>query len=222
MSFPVDFELTGQRPLLMHHDNIQGSDELKAWRQDPRNKNQSVAGDDRSPAWTWASYLYHDGEAVCMPQENLMAALMFGGSQIILQKQKTFKQLSQSGMVCQQEYLRFEYSADGAEYKQLKVKDLKFIDKLPFAEQAERVAGMGFRLFMKRASVGTSKHVRVRPRFEHWRVTGSLMVLSQDITMDRLEQIFMHAGLAGLGDWRPSSPKRPGPYGMFTATLRKS
>ena len=55
--YKVAFELVGEMPLLMHWDNIEGGDTLKEWRQDPKNKNQSVPGDDRSPSWTWQTYL---------------------------------------------------------------------------------------------------------------------------------------------------------------------
>jgi len=63
------FELTGFMPLLMHADNIEGSDELTEWRKLPANKGLSVPGDDRSPGWTWQTYLYHDGEHVVMPAD---------------------------------------------------------------------------------------------------------------------------------------------------------
>lgn len=205
-------------PLLMHWDNIEGGDTLKEWRQDGANKNQSVPGDDRSPAWTWHTYLYNDGENVTIPQDNVMAALMAGGVQVILKKQKTFKELSQSGILIATEHLRFEY-ADG---KQLALADVAAMRDLPFAKQADECRKLGFRLFCKRAKVGNSKHVRVRPRFDEWRVSGELMVVSADLPFDKLELIFNYAGRAGLCDWRPNSPKRPGPYGMFEAKLKKS
>ena len=45
------YTLTGIAPLLHHKDDVELSDELSAWRLDPANKNLSVKGDDRSPAW---------------------------------------------------------------------------------------------------------------------------------------------------------------------------
>lgn len=215
--YKVAFELVGEMPLLMHWDNIEGGDILKEWRQDPKNKNQSVPGDDRSPAWTWTTYLYTDGEHVTMPQDNVMAALMSGGTQVILKKQKTYKELSQSAVLIATEHLRFEYG-DGKQLAMSKVEEMK---ELPFQKHVEACQKLGFRLFCKRAKIGNSKHVRVRPRFDKWRVSGELTVMSEDLPFDKLELIFGYAGRAGLGDWRPNSPKRPGPYGMFTAALRK-
>lgn len=215
--YRVEFTLTGDMPLLMHRDNIEGGDLLKAWREDPANKNQSVPGDDRSPGWTWQTYLYNDGSHVTMPQENVMSALLVGGTQVILKRQKTYKELSQSAILMATENLRFEYG-DG---KQLAMSKIDAMRDLPFAKQFEECEKLGFRLFCKRAKIGTSKHVRVRPRFDSWAVSGELDVISNDLPFDKLELIFRFAGRAGLCDWRPSSPKRPGPYGMFTANLKQ-
>lgn len=216
--YKVAFELVGTMPLLMHWDNIEGGDILKEWRQDPKNKNQSVPGDDRTPAWSWHSYVYNDGEFVTIPQDNLMAALMTGGAQVILKRQKTHKEMSQSAILIATEHLRFEYG-DG---QRLPLSKLDAMKELSFAKQAEACQKLGFRLFCKRAKVNQAKHVRVRPRFDKWRVTGELSVINDDLTFDKLELIFQYAGLAGLCDWRPSSPKRPGPYGMFLASLKKT
>jgi len=63
----------------------------------------------------------------------------------------------------------------------------------------------------------------VRPRFRNWQITCTLTVLDEEgsgLTKDVLEKIFQQAGTyCGLGDWRPSSPKSPGTFGTFTATL---
>jgi len=216
MSYKVAFELVGDTPLIMHWDNIEGGDLLKAWRQNPENKNLSVPGDDRSPPWTWHTYCYVDGEHVVMPHENVMGTLLYGGTQVILKKQKTFKELSQSGVLIDTEHLEFFYGKD----KQVKVSDLLAIRERTFAEQSQAVQDMGFRLFVKRAKIGQAKHVRVRPRFETWTVRGTLHVMVPEVTMDVLTTIFTYAGRGGLCDWRPSSPKRPGPYGMFVADLK--
>jgi len=208
------FELLGSMPLLMHRDDIEGSDELKAWRQSPENKNVSVPGDDRSPGWTWQTYLYNDGVNVTIPQENVMGALLYGGAQLILKKSKTYKELSQSAIFMATEHLEFTF--DGG--KQLAMADVVAMKNMPFAKQAEECKRLGFRLFAKRAKIGQAKHVRVRPRFESWSVRGELEVTSPDLPFEKLREILGFAGRAGLCDWRPSS-KRPGPYGMFTSNI---
>jgi hypothetical protein len=146
-----EFVLKCLSPILIHGDDVMASDELTAWRKDPKNKSVSVPGDDRSPAWTWI----------------------------------------------------------------LAFRDAKFSDHI------KECRNLGFDLLVKRASVGSSKHVRVRPRFDEWQVRGSITVSEPAITQDVLEQLFELAGrYAGLCDWRPSSPKKPGPYGMFTAEVK--
>jgi hypothetical protein len=78
---------------------------------------------------------------------------------------------------------------------------------------------MGFELFVKRAKIGTSKHVRVRPRFEQWAATGTITVMDPQLSTDTLQTILTYSGArAGIGDWRPGSPT-PGQFGMFTATI---
>ncbi len=207
------FTLTGFMPLLMHADNIEGSDELQEWRRKPENKGLSVAGDDRSPAWTWHTYCYHDGKHISMPSESVMVALRQAGAQLILKKQKTFKELTQSGLLISSEACEFRVNG-----QQIKWSDILATRDMTFSEQAAACKKLGFELFVKRAKVGTSKHVRVRPRFENWTVTGEIMVLKPEITPEILQQLFELAGRAGLCDWRPAG-KTPGPYGQANAKI---
>lgn len=211
----VRFTLTGVMPLLMHPDDVEASDMLSEWRKDPANKNMSTPGDDRSPPWTWQTNLYSDGINVTIPSANLMVALRQAGTQLILKKQKTYKEISQSGLLIPTEYL--EFCCDG---KQIAMADVTTLRDLPFAKQAEAVQSLGFKLFVKRAKIGQSKHVRVRPRFDRWSLSGSIQILVPEISYDILGKLFDLAGRVGLCDWRPGC-KTPGPYGMFEAKLSK-
>ena len=207
------FTLTGFMPLLMHADNIEGSDELQEWRKQPANKGVTVAGDDRSPAWTWQTYCYHDGEHIVMPSESVMVALRQAGAQMILKKQKTFKEITQSGLLISTESCEFRSNG-----RQIRWADVVAMRDRTFAQQAAECKRLGFDLFMKRARVGTAKHVRVRPKFSQWSVSGEIMVLKPEITGEILQQLFELAGKAGLGDWRPAG-KTPGPYGQADAVV---
>ena len=208
------FTLTGFMPLLMHADNIEGSDELQEWRKSPGNKGLSTPGDDRSPGWTWQTYCYHDDEHIVMPSENVMVALRLAGAQMILKKQKTFKELTQSGLLISTEACEFRNNG-----KQIKWADVVALRDKSFAEQAKAAKSIGIdTLFVKRARVGTSKHVRVRPKFSRWSVSGTIMVLKPEITTEILQQLFELAGKAGFCDWRPSG-KTPGPYGQAEAVV---
>lgn len=214
----VEFALTGTQPILFHADDVESSDELKVWRQDERNKNISVAGDDRSPAWTWQTYLYSDGEHLAIPMDAIMACLRMAGAKLIMKKQKTFKEATQSGIVPASEFCVFT-----TEGKQIPMAAIGKLRDMVFAEQAEAAKGMGFRLFVKRAKVGQTKHVRVRARFDTWEASGELFVdeMVPELTFSALSKIFDIAGRIGLLDWRPGSPRSPGPYGMFTAKVKK-
>jgi hypothetical protein len=211
-----DFELTGRTACLFHADDVEAADELKAWRNDPENKKASVAGDDRSPPWTWMSYLYHDGEYLCMPGANIMVALRHAAAKITMKGKTSFKSASQSGLFIPDEFCEFR-GPNG----RVALADVLKLRDLPFAEQAKAVQPLGFRLFVKRAKVNNKKHVRVRARFDAWSVRGSVEILDPIITPEVLRQMWELAGrYAGLLDWRPSSKESPGPYGIFDAKLK--
>ena len=209
----IRFELTGIMPLIMHQDDVEASDLLNEWRKDPSNKNKSVAGDDRSPAWTWQTYLYSDGENVTLPAANLMVAIRQGSTQLILKKQKTYKEISQSGLLIPTEYMDFRCAG-----KSIAMKSIVATRDNPFAKQREKAESMGFCLFVKRAVIGRAKHVRVRPRFDRWSASGEIEILTPDISFETLGKLFELAGRVGLCDWRPGC-KTPGPYGIFETKL---
>jgi OmcA/MtrC family decaheme c-type cytochrome len=57
------------------HDNIDWADFMEDWKNDPANKKNSKAGDDRSPSWRWLGCVYHDGKVLSIPQANIMKSL---------------------------------------------------------------------------------------------------------------------------------------------------
>lgn len=213
-----EFTLTGQTALLMHQDDVEWADTVKEWLLDPENtkKKGENSGDDRRPAWVWIGYCYHDGANLVIPSANLTANFKKAGARVPMGRQKTCKELAVSGIFFESEFMAF-FNA-GKPIPSKPIRDL--LDVSEFRAHAEAAAKMGFKLFVKRASVGMSKHVRVRPRFEEWSVKGTLEVTAHEITEDVLNLIFTQAGRIGLGDWRPGSPKSPGPFGMFTHKLK--
>ena len=217
-----EYEVTiiGKTPLLMHQDNIEWADFMTDWQLDPMNKATSKAGDDRTPAWRWIGCVYHDGNVVGMPQANLMRSVMEGGSMIPVGKgQKTFKAQTQSGMMSVDTFWPLTTNT-GAHVRWADVEAFK--DVASFAEHKKLAGDYGFALLVKRAKIGASKHVRVRPVFDAgWKLTGRIAVWDEQITTDVLRNIFEYAGrYKGIGDWRPSSPKSPGPYGTFEAVIK--
>ncbi len=213
------FELTGLTNLLMSSDDIDKGDMLMAWRKDPSNKSFSVPGDDRSPAWSYMTRLYSDEQHITMPSANIMGALKKAGAMMTIKGNKTFKSATQSGLLIDREHCDFFVDHDGSGYHQINIADVVAIKDLSFAEQCVECQKLGFNLHKKRVPVGSAKHIRVRPMFKNWKVTGTILVMMKEISRDILEQLFSLSGTAGLGDWRPSAPKSPGPWGQYTSTI---
>lgn len=215
--------LTGKSPLLMHWDNIEWAGVMKRWREDPDNKSKSVAGDDRSPAFTWIGSVYRatDAGPVAMLADNIQRCLMEGGAQVQLpggKNGKTFKQQSQSGMMPGEE--AWPIRIDGNELSFPTIWGLR--KEEDFEKHQELAVSLGFSLYVKRARIGARKHVRVRPRFDRWSCGGTIQVWDAKITARALNDILRMAGdYKGLGDWRPSSPKSPGPFGRFSAEVHE-
>lgn len=213
--------LKGLTPLLMHQDNITFSEQLQAWRKAPENKAHSIAGDDRTPPWTWIGYLYHDTHQLGMASDNIMTMLREGGAKVLTGKGKeTYKKQSQSGIVLDQQ--QFDLLING---KLVDVDNIKpLIGESDFINHLNMAKNLGFELFVKRAKVNRAKHVRVRPMFRTWSLQGSLTVIDEElsgITQEILQMILDLAGaLCGLGDWRPSSPSS-GSFGRFQPTVEK-
>jgi hypothetical protein len=211
------FTLTGISPLLMHADNVENSDMLAAWRKAPENKSLKVAGDDRSPPWSWQTYLITDNTNLCLSVDMLSAALRQAGSMLTLGKRGTMKSVSQSGLFLEPDFMSLTVGD-----KPISVQSINDIRDLTFAEQSAAVQDLGFSLFVKRATVGSAKHVRVRARFDEWQVSGTVETLMKELDETSVRDLFRLAGqYKGLGDWRPSAPKSPGRFGRFTAELKK-
>jgi hypothetical protein len=211
--------LTGETALLMHNDYLSWADVMNKWRLDPANKGKSVAGDDRTPAWRWIGSLYHDSGKVAIPSDNLMTVLREGGKKIATGKGiQTFKSQTQSGILVDQAAWVLMTGKGEVPYDVVK----SLIGEEDFSVHEQAALDLGFELFVKRAKIGSAKHVRVRPRFDVWSVTGSLTVIDDAITTSVLETILQLAGTyCGIGDWRPSSPKAPGPFGKFSSTVKE-
>jgi hypothetical protein len=215
--------ITGIQPLLMHSDDIDWSDQMEAWKSDKDNKKMSKPGDDRTPAFRWIGSLYRNDERqIVIPTENIMRALMEGGAMVPVPGggKKTFKSQSQSGIMPRA--LSWPLLING------KVPDGKSIETIDgllkekdFKKHQAKVESLGlFDLFIKRARIGASKHIRVRPRFYKWATGGELVVQDEQITASVLQDILHMAGTyKGLCDWRPGA-KTPGTYGTFMAEIK--
>jgi hypothetical protein len=212
-----EFKITGITPLLMHANNIDERDAIEAKRKTMKG---GKPGDDRSPPESWKGYLYTSEESgnVCIPSESLLACLLGGGIKVKVTGKETLKTHSQRVAF---EALDYDLLVGG---KPISKASIDAIDG-EFGEHAVAARELGFRLHVKSCSVGEKKHTRVRPMFTGWSVAGTFSVEEEDanvLNLTSLRQLFDACGrLAGLGDWRPSSPKRPGQYGRFSATVER-
>lgn len=210
--------LEGVTPLLMHRDNLEFKAVVDKWQRDPSNRDKSVPGDDRSPAWSWIGSLYHDGHYIALPTDAVMAACMGAGAEVKAPRgKKTMKAQTQSGMAFMEPFLSFSANG-GSEIPVTSFQPLQ--QQEDFDVHLSSARSMGFSLDIRRARVGTSKHVRVRPVFEKWSAVGTLNVWDDALTKDVLDTVFYLAGdKYGLLEWRPSG-RRPGPFGRFRATVK--
>jgi hypothetical protein len=207
-----DFEITGITPLLMHHDNIDGADVIKAWQQDPQNKGLQKKGDDRSPAWTWTHYLYVDAQnKICVPAANLASAMTKAGAMMPGAGRSSLKKTSAAGLMFPNEH--FPLLVKGKEVSAKPFFDLGAPGD--FAKHQALAAKHGIQLWPKRAKVGTAKHVRVRPRFDDWAIRGRVVPLLPEFEDIRVvaELFNLMCSRIGLCDWRPGSPYSPGFFG---------
>ena len=210
--------IVGLSPLLMHRDNIEAADAMAAWLAVPENKKGSRAGDDRTPAFTWIARLYEDNGLIAMPSDNLMTMLREGGAMVSVpkgKKGKTFKAQTQSGMLIAE--TGWPLIIDGNTIEMSKIAPL--LTEMNFAVHQRTAIDLGFSLFVKRARIGQSKHIRVRPKFSRWELRGHLNVWDDEITTESLVTIFRMGGeYKGLSDWRASS-RTPGQFGRFKAEI---
>ena len=210
--------LEGTTPLIMHADALDQQARLDAWRTEPRNRALSVAGDDRSPPWTWQTYLYNDGEFVVIPEANIRACLMEAGKKCPKSKGRgagSLKVEAVSGILLDAPLLPFYVKG-----KRIEMKDVIAIDSVAFQDHIAGAQALGFDVLVKRATIGQSKHIRARPVFRSWSSEFVITVVSDVLTKALIERIWQVAGtLVGLCDWRPGAKKSPGPYGQFKATI---
>lgn len=215
----VSVTLNGTTGILMHADSIDWADLMDDWKNNPKNKAMSKAGDDRTPPWRWLGCLNYDDPntgIVTIPSEYIMRSIMGGAAEVPTGKgKKTFKAQSQSGLLCSE--FHWPLLIGG---KTISMRDINACKGLEtFREQKDAAEMLGFSLFVKRAKIGASKHIRVRPRFDDWSATGKIIITDSQITPAILGQILEIAGRTkGLGDWRPGAPT-PGAFGMFEATV---
>lgn len=210
------FVITGRTPLIMHADSIDWADKMEAWKNDAKNKQDSRAGDDRTPAFRWTGCLYMDEKHVVIPSDYITRMLMGAAARVPIpggRNGKTFKQGAMSGMMVEEPHIAL-LVGDGKQPIPREKIDALLTEK-DFDKHRSAASKLGFNLFVKRAKIGQSKHIRVRPKFDKWGCTGHITVWDDKLAqaLPEIAEIAMRE--IGLGDWRPSA-STPGPYGCGT------
>ena len=218
--------MSGTTPLIMHRDNPAFAEIVSRWCQDPANKEYVKKGDDRSPGWAWIGYLYHDGTNITMNADNLATCIREGGAKVPTGNSRgdqSYKRLSQSGIVL--DAPEYTLLVNGEVIPLEPIKNMMESGEIDFNKYMALAESLGFELFVKRAKIGMTKHLRVRPLFRNWKIDGTITVLDEEmfkLTPDIIQKIFAQAGMfVGIGDWRPGAQKSPGFYGKFTTEFER-
>lgn len=224
-----DITLTGTMPLLMHWDNPESELSEDRLAYAAAHRGDHAKGDDRSPAWTWFYYVSFDAHPngkneVGIPWEYIVRILGDAGAQMKGAKANSTlkREAVASVMPIVDEHLCYPLRL-GSKKRTLTYEQLKpMVGVKEFRSHVEFARKNDFNLLVKRAAVGQSRHVRVRPQFPVWQVTIPVTLLaSTQLSGDSFGQLWKHAERLGIGDWRPSAPKSPGIYGTFKAEIQE-
>lgn len=238
-------KLDGKTALFIHQDDVTKADEVEDWRIDNPNTKR---GDDRCPSWTWLTYLYENNGMLVIPQINIMALFRDSGQKIPMKAvdetcktTASLKSETQSQLVIEGDAV-LKVNGKALKYKTLQ--DIAMLEgnssseslgsarkdkqaasrraRGAFALQCKAAQEVGIRLDVRRATIGQAKHVRVRPVCDVWSCEFPVIATGDIFTkQDNFERLLQMAGrFIGIGDWRPGSPKKPGPYGQFEPTVK--
>ena len=210
---------TGETPLWLHKYDIEQSDAVKAWRTNPDNKSHSKPGDDRTPAWTWITYLHHDGENIAIPAEMIQKVLILAAARVTLKGQKTYKTVLPACMLIKDMHFKFTNKKKQVPMKPLW--DMIAADKkYDYGHHISFAKANGFKLDCRPVNVQGKGNIRCRAEFSNWKVEGSIFILDTTEIKDSIfKEIVNQMTMFGFGENRPNSPK-PGTRGRFDVTVK--
>lgn len=224
------FKITGTSPLIIN-SSIEGWEEnVKQWRE--RNKdfyNQQLEKsgfylDDRYPGWTWLQCFYRpkeNTEYIVVPSR-LLTGCFNSGIRYFSKKNKFYKSLIR----------RFDF--DELAYpllvngEKVKLSSITNFNAESYEEQKKIASNYDIELYETQVNITGKPALRVRPRIRKWSLEGKFSVRlllrsdrSWEEVTELLTEIFNWAGEnAGIGDWRPSSPRKRGEHGKFTIVIK--
>lgn len=216
MATTYECRFVGVTPFIMDADNFEEQEKLEEWiREHPE---ESKKGDDRTPPWRWKLKFHTDDVQVVVPCDMVIAAIAGAGNEIPKtgRGRKSYKYEALHNICPLDDY--HPILVGTKRKKPVLVADITEIEG-SFVEQMAAVRDLGFRLFVKRARPrGTSRHIRVRPRFEEYEFTVRLCVTGNTISRELLTQIVNR--MDSWGNWSRRQTK-PGPFGKTKAILKE-
>jgi len=150
---------------------------------------------DYSEEWIKTTYLNDKGEVI-MPWTNLMACIFEGSKGMKKGKTALTRVVYTSLAIANPE-------------------PLVLVDNKPVTIDMIKENDW---LFISGVVVQRSRVDRIRTAIpEGYEISFPIITKPNNIlSIEDIKEIITNAGIvAGLGDWRPSSPKKPGPYGTF-------
>ena len=188
----IKVTITGTNAILLHKYTVNTVSEPKG---------RGIKGRDSanySDEWIKATYLNDDGNLI-LPALNLIACIFDGARQYKIGKKASTRIVATALKVFPQEPL------------------LKVSGKLITIDDIRKNP---LWLHTTGAVISGRRVDRVRTMLpKGWTVDFEIDYDNEALALDDVRNILEIAGSrAGLGDWRPSAPKKPGPYGTFEIT----
>lgn len=181
----AEITVVGTSPLLLHKYVVGKSSK-------PTSRNTLT---DYSDEWKSGTYLDDDKKFVVIPWQNILASIFDGCKG------------ERDGKIYFTRFVYVSLAVIGQDKPQLlyngKPITLKDIEENDWIDLSGAVV-QGRRIDRARTLIPSG-----------WSFTFTLSANKPFNTIERLSKTINDAGQSGIGDWRPSSPKKPGPYGRY-------
>lgn len=175
----ITLKLKSTHPMLMHADRFANPlDPLTKAHKELTSKRKKTDEDHEAIARSeFLGSLYIDGDGPYLPSPNLDAAFVEAAKM-----QKLGRHCKRALMVMENRiYLKYS----GPKTAEELWADKRFVDS-------------------RSVRVSMAKLMRYRPVFDSWEASCTLMVNTEQISMNEVKQIILNAGrLVGVGDYRP-------------------
>lgn len=229
-SVTYNFKIVGETPIILHNS---GGDreKLKSWLSENKKSvednlvKNNLAYDDRVPPWTWHYCFYvpdKNCENIVIPFYLIEAAL--NSAAYIMYQSRSVQYNTFSKFYFSKPY--YDLLINGYPVKLENIINYR----VSYEEQKKIASNYGIELFEAMIPKQQKVGFRVRPRIKNWAINGEVTIyfnLTKSVENNEeidqyVDELFKLAGSrCGLGDWRPSSPKKPGIHGKFTAKLSR-